>query len=65
MQLTDIGDSAPRFLSRKKEAESMDVITKTIGFGLGEEDKLIGGSADQTLPFKLNIQRSKAKICLK
>lgn len=57
--LTDIGDSAPRLLSRKNDAESIDVIVNKIGFAFGEDKILIGGSADQTLPFKLRYQGQK------
>lgn len=57
--LTDIGDSAPRLLSRKNDAVSMDVMVNKIGFAFGEDEILIGGSADQTLPFKLRYRGKK------
>lgn len=57
--LTDIGESAPRLLSRKKEAESIDAIVNMIGFDLCEDEEFIGGSADQTLSFKLKIYEMK------
>lgn len=60
--LTDIGDSAPRLLSRKNDAESIDVIVNIIGFAFGEDKILIGGSADQTLPFKLRYRGKKKKL---
>lgn len=41
--LTDIGDSAPKFLSRKNEAESIDATVNIIGLDWFEDESLIGG----------------------
>lgn len=53
--LTDIGESAPKLLSRKNDAESMEAKVSTIGLRLLEEETLIGGSEDQTLSFKTKL----------
>lgn len=58
---TDIGESAPRLLSRKNEAESIDATVNIMGFPWSEE-VLIGGSDDQTLPFIITIQKLKFKV---
>ena len=47
-----MGESAPRLLSRKKEAESIDATVNIMDFDFSEKEVSIGGSADQTLPFK-------------
>lgn len=51
---TDMGESAPILLSRKKDAESIEATANITGLDFSE-DKLIGGSADQTLPFKVGV----------
>lgn len=51
LELTEIGDSAPKFLSRKNEAESIDATVNIIGLEWFVDELLIGGSDDQTLPF--------------
>lgn len=48
-QLTDIGESAPRLLSRKKEAASIEATVNIIGFAFFDDETIIGGNADQTL----------------
>lgn len=50
-ELTDKEDSAPRLLSRKNEAESIDATVNIIGFLLPEDEIFSAGRADQTLPF--------------
>lgn len=49
-------------MSRKNDAESIDVIVNKIGFAFGEDEILMGGSADQTLPFKLRYRGQKTKV---
>lgn len=61
LKLTDIGDSAPRLLSRKNEAESIDATVKIIGFELSEDEILIGRSDDHTLPFIIRMWNVKFK----
>lgn len=51
-KLTDNGESAPILLSRKNDAESIEAITNKIGFGGFTDETFIGGSDDQTLPFR-------------
>lgn len=58
LQLTDIGESAPKLLSRKNEAESIDATVNITGFDWSE-DTFIGGSDDQTLPFTFKIPNTK------
>lgn len=48
-ELTDIGESAPRLLSRKKDAESIDATNNIMGLDWYDNDILIGGREDQTL----------------
>lgn len=55
-KLTERGDSAPRFLSRKNDAESMDAMASIIGFDWLAFETLIGGSEDQTLYFEISRQ---------
>lgn len=50
LALTEIGESAPRFLSRKNEAESIDATVNIRGLEGFEDEMLIGGRDDQTLP---------------
>lgn len=57
--LTDIGESAPKLLSRKNDAESMDATVSTIGLRLLEDETSIGGSEDQTLYFITKILETK------
>lgn len=57
---TDIGESAPRLRSRKKEAESSDATAKIIGL-VGTDDMFIGGSEDHTLPFTHGNQKKEIK----
>ena len=67
-ELTDKGESAPRLLSRKNEAESIDDTANTIGFSLLEAETFVVGRADQTLPFifKLYVKKKKSiKKCHK
>lgn len=59
LELTDIGESAPRLLSRKNEAESIDATVNMTGFDWSEEETFIGGSDDQTLPFIFKIQKNQ------
>jgi len=49
--LTEIGESAPRLLSRKKEAESIEATANIMGLDGFEDEMLIGGRDDQTLSF--------------
>lgn len=60
LKLTDIGESAPRLLSRKNEAESIDATVNIMGLLLSEE-VLIGGSDDQTLPFIITVKSLNLK----
>ena len=48
--LTEIGESAPRLLSRKNEAESIDATVNKMGLDCCKDEMLIGGRDDQTLP---------------
>lgn len=59
LELTDMGDSAPRLLSRNNEAESIEATAKITGLGDSDDETLIGGRDDQTLPlkFKTNINK--------
>lgn len=56
-KLTDIGESAPRFLSRKKDAESIDATASIIGLDCSDDEIFIGGSDDQTLPFIMKMPK--------
>lgn len=47
-KLTDKGDCAPKLLSRKNEAESIDATVNKMGF---EDETFVVGNADKTLPF--------------
>lgn len=65
-ELTDIGESAPRLLSRKKDAESIDATNNIMGLDQYDNDILIGGREDQTLSIirqyiKLEIQKTNYK----
>lgn len=40
-------------MSRKKEAESIEVTASIMGFDFCEDETLKGGRADKTLPFKI------------
>lgn len=55
-KLTDIGESAPRFLSRKKDTESNDAAS-IIGLDCSDDEIFIGGSDDQTLPFIMKMPK--------
>lgn len=48
--LTEIGESAPRLLSRKNEEESIDATVNIMGLDCSLDELLIGGRDDQTLP---------------
>ena len=56
-ELTDIGESAPRLLSRKNDAASIEATVSIMGLGWFEDELLIGGSADQTLPFMIKMNK--------
>jgi len=57
LSLTEIGESAPRLLSRKNEAESMEATVNKMGLDCCKEEVLIGGRDDQTLPSIRNIHK--------
>lgn len=59
-QLTDIGESAPILLSRKKEAVSIEATINITGFAFSDDEMAIGGSADQTL--SLQIMHTRGKV---
>lgn len=46
-------------LSRKKEAESMETSDSIMGLDWYDNEVLIGGSDDQTLPFIITIPKIK------
>lgn len=54
-----MGESAPRLLSRKNEAASIVATANITGLGLPDDETLIGGSDDQTLPFITKIAKIK------
>lgn len=65
LELTDKGESAPRPLSRKKEAESIVAIASIVGLAISEDDSMMGGRDDQTLPFistNRNIRLTRKNI---
>jgi hypothetical protein len=47
--LTEIGESAPRLMSRKKEKESIEATVNIMGLGGFLDEMLTGGRDDQTL----------------
>ena len=49
-------------MSRKKDAESMEATANMIRLDDSEDKILIGGSADHTLPFILQIDGVKHKL---
>jgi hypothetical protein len=51
-----MGESAPRLLSRKNEAESIDATVSIIGLDWSDEETLIGGRDDQTLPLTIETK---------
>jgi hypothetical protein len=52
-----MGESAPMLLSRKNEAESIDATVSITGLDWSDEETLIGGRDDQTLPFTIEKQK--------
>lgn len=56
-ELTDIGESAPRLLSLKNDAASIEATVSIMGLRCFEDELLIGGSADQTLPFMIKMNK--------
>lgn len=57
IKLTDIGESAPRLLSRKNDAASIEATVSIMGLDWFEDELLIGGTADQTLPFIIRMNK--------